>query len=69
MTHFSIDDGYSPISRFIDMIQAQNKMLTIWLLEKVYFRPVSASICLLQSIEDDDVSVAPPTNLHTARVW
>jgi len=44
----AIDDTYSPISAHIDMIQAQNKMLTIWLL-------LSGFVCLLQPIEDDDV--------------
>jgi len=36
------------------IIQMQNKMLTIWLLHKVYCRLLTAFICPLQVAEDDD---------------
>jgi len=37
------------------MIQARNKMLTIWLLHKVYCRLLTAFVCPLQAVEDDGV--------------
>jgi len=42
----AIDDAYFPISACIDTIQTQNKTLTIWLLQKVYYRLLSGFICL-----------------------
>jgi len=36
------------------IIQVRNKMLTIWLLHKVYCRLLTAFISPLQVVEDDD---------------
>jgi len=51
----AIDDAYSHISGCVDTIQTQNKMLTIWLLHKVYYRLLTASVCALQAIEDNGI--------------
>jgi len=50
----AIDDVYSGR---IDTIQVQIKMLTIWLLHKVYCRLLTAFVCTLQVVEDDGVGI------------